>query len=123
MHVPVDPVAPYIEILLPENKTYGTSSVSLNFTIDEATSWIGYSLDGKENVTIGGNTTIVGLSDGSHDIVVHAKDFAGNNIISEAMYFSIKTQTEPFPILIVAPIVIILVVGAALLVFFTKFRQ
>ena len=46
---------PEILNLSTSNETYQINSVPLNFTVNEPTSWIGYSLDGKANVTIGGN--------------------------------------------------------------------
>jgi len=96
----------------------------LSFTVDETTSWMGYSLDSQANVTNTGNTTLSGLSDGSHSLIVYAKDTAGNTGASEMVYFSIETQkAEPFPTWIVAPIVIIAVVGAALLVYFAKVKK
>ena len=125
----VDVVSPNIEILSPENKTYTTSPISLSFTVDEATSWIGYSLDGQANVTITGNTLISDLSDGSHGLIVYAEDTAGNMRASETIFFSIETsqqepqETEPFPTWIVAAIVIIALVGTALLVYFTKDKK
>ena len=121
---PPDTTPPTISILSPENKTYTTSSVSLSFTVDEATSWMGYSLDRQTNATIAGNTTISGLSDGSHSLIIYASDIAGNTGASEIIYFSIETQqAEPFPTWIVATIVIIAGVGAALLVYFAKVKK
>lgn len=92
---------PDIGILLPENKTYTTSSLSLNFTIDEVTSWIGYSLDGQANVTIAGNTTLSGLSDGAHSLIVYAKDIDENIGASEIIYFSIETGLPLWIIIVV----------------------
>jgi len=115
---------PTITILSPENKTYPVNQVPLTFTVSKPISWIGYSLDGKANVTITGNTTLFGLFGGSHILIVYAKDTAGNTGASEIVYFSIKTQQpEPFPTLIVATIVIIAVVGTALLVYFAKVKK
>jgi len=74
----VDTMPPSIEILSPENRTYTTSSVSLDFTVDEATPWICYSLDGQANVTITGNTVLIDLSDGAHCVQVCVNDTAGN---------------------------------------------
>jgi len=102
----VDTVSPIIEILSPENKTYTTSSVSLSFTIDKATSWIGYSLDGEANVTIAGNTTLTGLSDGIHSVTVYANGAAGNMGCSDIVYFTVQTapvDTTPPTISIVSP--------------------
>lgn len=72
-----DGAPPIIEMLQIQNKTYQTS-LPLNFTVDEPVSWVGYSLDQKENVTLHGNTTIDGLAYGSHSLVVFANDTAGN---------------------------------------------
>jgi hypothetical protein len=97
----VDTATPNIEILSPENKTYPTGSVSLTLTVDEATSWIGYSLDGQETVTITGNTTLTGLSDGIYSLVVYANDTAGNIGSSNMVYFTM--DNTPPSISIVSP--------------------
>jgi parallel beta-helix repeat protein len=78
-----------LAVLSPQNTTYATSSVPLNFTIIKPASWIGYSLDGQLNVTITGNTTLSGLSDGSHSLIVYANDTAGNMCYSDYVYFTI----------------------------------
>jgi len=108
---------PNISIVSPENRTYYTTDIPLTFTVNESVSWIAYSLDNKANVTITGNTTLFGLSNGSHSLIVYANDTAGNTGASETIYFNIESQEKPFQTWIVAPIVIIVVVGAALLVF------
>jgi len=114
-------IPPTVSIVSPENKTYNVKDVPLTFTVNEAASWIGYSLDGQMNVTITGNTTLTGLSDGSHSLVVHANDTAGNTGASEIIYFTIETQpepqpAEPFPTWIVAVIVIVVIALVAVLV-------
>jgi len=117
----LDITPPTIFILSPENKTYPENDVPLTFTVSESTSWIGYSLDSQMNVTISGNTTLAGLSDGSHSLVVYANDTAGNTGASEIIYFTIETQpepqpAEPFPTWIVAVIVIVVIALVAVLV-------
>jgi len=79
-------------------------------------------------VTITGNTTLFELSEGSHSLIVYAKDVAGNTWAYEMVYFSIETPPEPEPaeslqLWIVAAIVIIVVVGAALVVYFAKVKK
>ncbi|MCZ2809401.1 MAG: right-handed parallel beta-helix repeat-containing protein [Candidatus Bathyarchaeota archaeon] len=114
---------PTIFMLYPQNKTYSVDDVSLTFIVSEPTSWIGYSLDGQANVTITGNTTLSGLSYGSHNLIVYANDTDGNTGTSETIIFTIA-QKEPFlTTWIVAAVVIIAVVGAALLVYFRKIRK
>jgi hypothetical protein len=80
---------PVVSVLSPQHKTYDTGDISLTFTVNEPTSWIGYSLDGRDNETIAGNITLAGLSTGDHNLTVYAKDTAGNYGASEAINFSI----------------------------------
>ena len=120
----IDTVPPSISILSPENKTYDTTDIPLTFTVDETVSWMAYSLNGQANVTITGNTTLTGLSEASHSIIVYATDTAGNTGASEIFYITIETKkAEPFPRLMVAVIVIIGVAGAVVFVYFTKFKK
>ena len=86
---------PTISVDSPENKTYTVSNISLTFAVSEPASWIGYSLDGRANVTTTRNTTLTGLSDGSHSLIVYAKDTAGNTGTSKTIYFSVTPKTEP----------------------------
>ncbi len=118
-----DTTPPTISILSPENKTYPVNDVSLTFNVSESTSWIGYSLDGQANETIVGTIIISELSDGSHSLIVYAKDAAGNTGTSETICFSIETPSPPpesFPTWVIALIVIVAVVGAVLLIYFRK---
>lgn len=82
---------PAVVLLSPENKTYPTKNVPLTMTVGESTSWIGYSLDRRMNVTVNGNTTLIGLSDSVHTIRVYANDTAGNMASSEMVYFTVDT--------------------------------
>ena len=123
---PQDTTPPTISIISPENKTYTANNVSLTFTVNELTSWIGYSLDGQANVTVTRNTTLSGLSYGSHNLIVYANDTDGNTGTSETIYFTIAQQSEPFPTTWIAATIIIVtiaVVGAALLVYFGKMKK
>jgi hypothetical protein len=63
-----------LHILSPSNQTYIESNLSLSFTINRAVDTLSYSLDGKDNITLNGNTTLTGLSDGMHHITVYAND-------------------------------------------------
>lgn len=89
-----DGAPPIITCLSPENKTYSNNNLPLNFTVDEPTSWIGYSLDGQANVTITENFTLTELPSGSHKLIICANDTVGNMGKSETINFSIAT---PFP--------------------------
>jgi hypothetical protein len=91
----IDTIAPSILSLSVENKTYATSDVPLTLTTNEPVSQVTYSLDGQTNVTVAGNATLTGLSDGAHNITVYATDNAGNTGASETLYFTIDAP-EPF---------------------------
>lgn len=90
----VDTTSPSVSVLSLENKSYTTSDLPLNFTVNEHVSQISYVLDGLDNVTINGNTTLNQLAYGDHNLTVYATDEAGNVGASETIYF---TVTEPFP--------------------------
>ena len=80
-----------LNITSPGNKTYASTCVRLNFTVEpEGTvlDWIAYRLDGGANVTIAGNTTVSGLSVCGHNIVVYARDSNGNMAASNTVYFA-----------------------------------
>jgi hypothetical protein len=98
--------------------THNATEASLDFTINESVSWMGYSLDGKANVTINGNTTLTELSSGKHSLTIYSNDTAGNMGSSKTIYF---TVSEPFPTTwILASVVLVVVVGVGLLVYFKK---
>ena len=81
-----------VTITSPENRTYASQCVKLNFTVEPegtALDWIGYSLDGGANVTITGNITIGGLSAGNHTIVVYANDTEGTMVASNTVFFTL----------------------------------
>jgi parallel beta-helix repeat protein len=121
---PPDTSLPIISVISPENKTYTASDVSLTFTVSESTIWIAYSLDGQANVTITGNTTLSGSSNGSHSLIVYANDTAGNIGASETIYFSIAQQ-EPFPTtwIVAATAIIAIAAVAAVLIYFRKIKK
>jgi N-acetylneuraminic acid mutarotase len=112
-------IPPVISVVSPVNQTYNVTSVSLVFTVNKPVVWLGYSLDGLDNVTITGNTTISGLSNGLHNVTVYAKDEFENTGVSETISFSVEV---PFPVIpvAVASAATIAVVGVVLLVYFKK---
>ena len=111
-------------ILVPQNITYSTAAVPLNFTVPESAKWVRYSLDGQYNVTVTGNTTLNGLANGFHNLTLYADDPFGNTLVSETIHFSVALP-EPFPTAIVttASIGSVTVVGLGLLFYFKKRRH
>ncbi len=88
-----------ISVLSPENKTYAKTDIPLEITVNRIFFGTSYSLDGQANVTIFGNTTLTGLSEGPHNIVVYIEDSPGNIRSSEIIYFTVATTSSGISIL------------------------
>ncbi len=91
----------YPAVLSPENKTYDVSSVQLNFTLNNSYSKVAFSVDGQPKATISENTTLFGLSNGSHNVTVYANDNFGNMGASETISFTVAVPAS-FPTVPVA---------------------
>jgi hypothetical protein len=116
-----DGAAPEITVVSPENKTYYTANVTLDFTVNEPVFSAHYTLDGETAVEISGNTTLAGLAVGVHNLTVSAFDAAGNMGTSETVYFTIA-EPEPFPTVLVATATgaSIAIIAVGLLVYLRK---
>jgi parallel beta-helix repeat protein len=68
---------PVISILSTDGN-YNVSSVPLNFTVNQPVTWMGYSFDGAQKVTLSGNQTLTDLANGEHTVTVFANDSFGN---------------------------------------------
>ena len=112
----VDTSPPSTSLLSPKNQTYDTTELLLNFTLNETASWVGYSLDGKENVTITANTTLTDLSYGSHTITIYATDLAGNTANS-TIHFNVQ---EPLPTAWTATVIALIAVSGGAFIFYRK---
>jgi hypothetical protein len=117
----IDTTPPIISALSVENKTYSTSNVTLNVMVNEPVSQVSYSLDGQDNVTVAGNTTLTDLPEGEHNLTVCVLDLAGNTGNWETIYFSVE---DPFPTtMVIAPIASVAIIGSGLLVYFKKRKK
>lgn len=130
----IETTPPKINILSPLNQTYNETSVPLVFTVDKTVNWTGYSLDGEQNVTVTGNSTltnsmvanvtVANVTSGLHNITVYANDTFGNIGASENITFQVKLLelSTPSPTATVAAAsgVSAVVVVAGLLVYFKK---
>ena len=113
---------PVVSFLSFENRTFKTSDIPLNFTVNQPVSKITYCLDGQENVTINGNTTLTELPNGDHNVTVYATDEFGNTGVSETIYFSVDVP-EPFPTLLVAAAPGVSITGVAVCVFYYRKKR
>ena len=92
--------APAISDLSLENRTFNVTKIPLNFTVNrdsDLLSWIGYSLDNQENVTLSGNTTLSEIFDGLHSLIIYANDTSGNMGKSGEAFFSVEIPPSPTP--------------------------
>ena len=124
----IDTTPPNILDLSIENKTYSGVDLPLTFSTNESTSWVGYSLDSQANVTVNGNFTLDGLTEGTHSIVIYANDTAGNTGKSETAFFTVNTAT-PSPktkystgLVLVATIIVVVALVSAI-VYFKKRKK
>jgi len=109
VHFSVDIQSPIIRILQPQNISYGTTDIQLTFTVDENTTTLAYSLDGKEMEPIAGNLTLAALSNGAHSVTVYATDEVGN-LGEQTVYFDVAQF--PF-VLLVAAITIVVIISSS----------
>ena len=91
-------VAPRVQITSPENKTY--FEVSLAFTVNRGTQWMGYSVDNRANVTIKVETKLSNLTNGAHNVTIYANDSLGNMGSSNVVFFSVDTLPPNIEILL-----------------------
>jgi parallel beta-helix repeat protein len=127
------PLMPYgsplsISVFSPQNKTYSTTDVALDFTVSDATSWIRYSLDGQANVTIIDSITLSDLAEGVHTLVVYAQGTDGQTRTTGTIYFTISegaepAQSEAFPIEIAILIAVVAIVVVVVVIYFTKRKK
>jgi hypothetical protein len=92
---------PEVTLSSPKNTTYQTDP-QLQFTVDKPASWMGYSLDGQNNVTTTEKAlTLTGLANGLHNIIVYANDTKANMATSEKIEFTVNNP--PPTIIVLAP--------------------
>jgi N-acetylneuraminic acid mutarotase len=104
----VDTLPPIVEILVPQNRTYGVTDIQLTFTISEAFSNLAYSLDGQSKKDIVGNVTLPALSNGAHRLTLYAADALGN-LTEKSVFFDVS----PFPIVAIVALVAIIIIVLA----------
>ncbi|PVX23926.1 MAG: hypothetical protein CW691_09035 [Candidatus Bathyarchaeum sp.] len=88
-----------VSVLSPENMTYSTLNVPLEYTVNQDYIWAAYSLDGEKNVMVTGNTTLTGLSEGPHNVTVFVEDGLGNVCSSEPVDFTVALAPVELSIL------------------------
>jgi len=92
-----DTTAPIITITSPTSITYSSSSINVIVSTNEqATAW--FSLNGGSNVSLGTsnnqnfNYALTGLTNGNYNLVIYARDAAGN-VGSSSVSFSVSVSS------------------------------
>ncbi len=81
-------VKPAVKIYSPENKVYDTCDIPLTFSVDNQGYIFTYTLDDQQEKQITGNTTLTGLTVGTHTLVVSIKDSNGLVAASDTVVFT-----------------------------------
>jgi hypothetical protein len=116
-------INPIISFLSSGNITFKDSAFPLNFTVDHPVLEIAYSIDGKENVPIDGNTTLTGLANGQHNITLYATDELGHTGVSDTLFFNVDAQEFSMVPLFVVSVIAIVLAAVGLLVYNNKRKR
>ena len=91
---------PQISISSLENMIYTQTTIPLEFSVNETTSWTGYSLDGQTNVTLTENINLTGLVEGIHTLEVFARDMVDDEGVTTITF---TVDTNPPVITVLSP--------------------
>ena len=118
--IPPSDLPTSVQILSPENRFYPVGNISLTYLLDDTISTVEYSIDDQANSSLDGNTTIIGLPEGNHNLKVYAYDGVGG-VETAQVDFSVG---EPFPtVLIIEIAVLIIIVSIASFVLGARMYQ
>lgn len=136
--------APTVSIVFPTNNTvfnesFGTPIVSFQLTYEtnNTLSWVGYSIDGGNNITVTGNNTYVERSlvnGGYHTLTLYANDTDGNWATPQTVTYLVNVlpdttsvSSSPSAIDALIPLVTVFVIAygvlAVVLVFLLFYRR
>lgn len=114
---------PAVLFLTLENAVSTNSSFPLDFTVDRQVSKMFYDLDNRDVVFISGNTTLSGLSNGQHNVIVYATDEFGNKGVSDVLFFNVNAPEFPLVPVIAAFWIAVALASAGLLIYQKKREQ
>lgn len=106
----LETIPPKISFESPLSQPYNISSIPINFGVNKNIATASYSLDGQQNVTVVGNTTLDNLPNGSHNLTVYVNDTDGN-VGSQTVNFTVET---PEGVLGSTAIVVVIAVTASI---------
>lgn len=94
LSVYVLPAIPILTIISPENITYSTSTILLNYSVTNEVDSIWYNLDNTSNITITSPISF-NAAEGSHVLYLYANNSQGAS--SKSITFSVKIETSQPP--------------------------
>jgi N-acetylneuraminic acid mutarotase len=103
---------PSVSFLSTANATYYATDVPLVFSLNRHVDWMGYSLDGAENITIEGNSTVTGMSEGYHTVTVYVNNTFGD-CASQSIDFTVAVVREEIPAFLTIATVVTIVAAIA----------
>ncbi len=81
---------------------------------------MGYNIDCQNNMTLAGNITLGGLSQGFHNLTVYVQDTFGNSAASETIFFTVAETAEPLPTILLGVAVVVVAFAVAFLRFYHR---
>jgi hypothetical protein len=93
-----------ISVLSPENTTYDTTDIPLEYTVNRFFYWTTYSLDGQPVVDPENTTTLSGIADGPHELTFHANYSDSHMGESATVWFSVDTTPPNITDVVQAPV-------------------
>jgi hypothetical protein len=124
--------APTVSILTAQNQTFNDSEVSLEFSLDKPVTWIGYSLDEQQNITVLENNTltngtitniaVANVTNGFHNLIIYANDTYGN-VGSQTYNFTVASPSTAFPTVLAVVAIAVIGVALSLVVYLKKYRH
>jgi hypothetical protein len=124
---------PTVTIISPLNQTYTKNEIPLTYAVDEEIQWAYYKLDGhwgNFNYSFYENTTLTGLSEGSHKIIVSVFTVKRNANPSQITYFNVNTtktdnaltMSNQTNLILIVVVIAVVVVASVSLVYFKRRR-
>ncbi len=120
---------PELLLLSPLNQTYNTNELPLTFAVNETVQSASYVLDNKGNSSLSlmGNSTLTGLSEGRHKLTVTV--WTEKGLVSQSIFFTVvqetNTQQQPLQSALSVAVVSVAVatVVAAVVVYLKKRKR
>ena len=119
--------APTIDLISPKKGTYNTNQIELVFVAPSPNARIlnltftsfSYSLDGEPLIPVSGNTTINGLSAGTHTLLVYGHT-DGATERSQTVHFDVYISSAG---IVAIPAVLAIALSAGIAIVYTKKRR